>query len=385
MKSSQSRPAFTLVELLVVIAIIGILLVCFCPQYRLHAKPLDALQCTYGLKQLGLALHNYESAAKRFLHLANKVPSAGPGAFAGTSPRPQSLRVSGFVALLPYIEQAPMYNQIQNGDAANAPGGPRGWLNWTVWDITPSTLNCPSDNYSGTRTDMVNYAFCAGDQIDNNRDRDDGRGVFTRTNGARISQITDGTSNTIAMSEKLKGDYAQGTNPNPLIRYGMVMGINVRTAPGDCVRSVTGDRYTNAANAKSRFGRIGMMARQRFCGFTTITPHKRSVLSEDINVKADTAHSILAPTSNHTGGGTSYSATALFASLRTALIPVFTRSLLLARMGWPPSRPIAIRRLGRDGQSQWWRSRFAQRLKPSTLYIRGVHLVEDGTPLLFTY
>lgn len=82
----------------------------------------------------------------------------------------------------------------------------------------------------------------------------------------------------------------------------MVMGINVRTAPGDCLRAVTGDRYTNAANAKSRFGRIWHDGQTEICGFTTITPPNGPSCSEDINVNADTAHSILAPTSNHTGG-----------------------------------------------------------------------------------
>lgn len=298
---SGRRSAFTLVELLVVIAIIGILVGLLLPAVQAAREAARRMQCSNALKQLGLAIHNYESSTQRFPPRKQGTNQAG-GPFASTSRDHNSTRVSGFVALLPYFEQGAMYNQIAGGDATTNPMGPRGWSGWAVWDKTPGILHCPSDPYSGTRTDMVSYRFSCGDQIDNNRDRTDGRGAFNVVQGTKIGHITDGTSNTIAFSEHLKGDYGVGTNTAPRTGYGMVLGVNVRATPASCLTQVSNGMYTNVANSKSRMGRIWHDGQTEIVGFTTIIAPNGPSCGEGADVNADAQHTIISPSSAHTGG-----------------------------------------------------------------------------------
>jgi prepilin-type N-terminal cleavage/methylation domain-containing protein/prepilin-type processing-associated H-X9-DG protein len=103
-----SRRAFTLVELLVVIAIIGILVGLLLPAVQAAREAARRMQCGNNLKQMGLALHNYESAFK-------KLP---PGAY-GANPlkgEPSGEDDDGFgwmVSILPYIEQQTLYDTVR--------------------------------------------------------------------------------------------------------------------------------------------------------------------------------------------------------------------------------------------------------------------------------
>ncbi|HVJ69620.1 MAG TPA: DUF1559 domain-containing protein [Caulifigura sp.] len=111
----SARPArkergFTLIELLVVIAIIAILIALLLPAVQQAREAARRTQCKNHLKQLGLSIHNYESTY-------NKIPSSGiyyngAGGASPTNPRPYAaFPVSFFVAALPYMDQAPLYNQ----------------------------------------------------------------------------------------------------------------------------------------------------------------------------------------------------------------------------------------------------------------------------------
>ena len=103
-KSPRSRngSGFTLVELLVVIAIIGVLVSLLLPAVQAAREAARRMQCTNNLKQIGLALHNYESTNKKFPF--GKGPSY-PGA-------PVYARWSQHAFILPYIEQQNLYNTI---------------------------------------------------------------------------------------------------------------------------------------------------------------------------------------------------------------------------------------------------------------------------------
>lgn len=213
-RSFVRRGGFTLVELLVVIAIIGILVGLLLPAVQAAREAARRMQCSNNLKQLGLAIHNYESAYKRF-------PSRqqGTGDIRGTQrPRGQRLRLSGFVTLMPFYEQTSLYNEIDAGQQSP-------WSNRPYYRHNLPTLNCPSDA-SNERTDArgrtnvrgkYSYAFCSGDNYEtsvvapNERTSDSvsiqmrpirNRGIFGRHTYIKIGAITDGTSNTLAFSER---------------------------------------------------------------------------------------------------------------------------------------------------------------------------------------
>ncbi len=292
---SKRARGFTLVELLVVIAIIGILVALLLPAVQAAREAARRMQCGNNMKQLGIALHNYHDTYKLL------VPRKQ-----GTSPNPtgNANRLSGFIGILPFMEQQPMYDQIMAGDPSGtpAPGGPVGWASWTVWDQSPDGLRCPSDNYTGAPQVTNSYMFSVGDQIDNNRDRQDIRGVFAYRRGINFAAITDGTSNTIAMSEHLRGNFARGGNNRPQIKVSMVGSVDPRTNPGACLNTHTNGIYTNVAEAKSRFGTRWTDGQTERVGFTTVTPPNGPSCYEGTNNNADSVHNVIAPSSNHPGG-----------------------------------------------------------------------------------
>jgi len=185
---------FTLVELLVVIAIIGVLVALLLPAVQAAREAARRTQCSNHLKQFGLGMHNYADTYKVF-------PSRRSG-FAGV----QGNRISPYVQFLPFIEQKPMWEQIQSGDPANGipPGGPRGDASWVVWNTPPSVFRCPSDGGAftgGNSNKGHSYVLCVGDQVNFINSSTNTRGMFALRTSRSFADVTDGTSNTIMMSE----------------------------------------------------------------------------------------------------------------------------------------------------------------------------------------
>ncbi len=229
-------PGFTLVELLVVIAIIGILIALLLPAVQAAREAARRTQCTNNLKQLGLALHNYHDTYKRF-------PSLGQGT-ADVVSAGNYAHLSGVAVMLPFMEQTPLYDQLTSPQVSPPfpAWGPVPWAGSSFRPFlqkVPGVL-CPSDvtDVSGYTPQFpnTNYNFCVGDQIMNTVFWDNGRGwgslkprgIFGRYSFHKIADITDGTSNTIAMSEhtvnpaqlrrNIHGNYVEGapldgTNP----------------------------------------------------------------------------------------------------------------------------------------------------------------------------
>src|SRR6187549_672554 len=103
------RSAFTLVELLVVIAIIGVLVALLLPAVQAAREAARRTQCGNNLKQLGIALHNYHDVAGRLPCNINRVIITLGSGGSLANDRNQA---SHLVNLLPYLEQRPLYDQI---------------------------------------------------------------------------------------------------------------------------------------------------------------------------------------------------------------------------------------------------------------------------------
>jgi prepilin-type N-terminal cleavage/methylation domain-containing protein len=135
MKFKRNR-GFTLVELLVVIAIIGILVALLLPAIQAAREAARRAQCMNGLKQLGLALHNYISAKKDALPAGLYEEIKIPGGSQGDT---------FFVRLLPYMEEQAIYDRWDFGKTV-----PDGRKNNSLTETSPaaqviSSLICPSD------------------------------------------------------------------------------------------------------------------------------------------------------------------------------------------------------------------------------------------------
>ena len=276
------RRGFTLIELLVVIAIIAILIALLLPAVQQAREAARRTQCRNNLKQLGLALHNYHDTHNGFV--ARKTGTATCLVTAPFTTRDNCGRLSGVYGLLPYLDQAPLFNQIAAGSATIPPGGPEGWAGWATWNVTLPAMQCPSDGLTPPAANGHNYLFNIGDSAINARDSTTVRGTFGNQRCVNMRDIIDGTSNTILMSEGVRGNQAPTTNP------------------GAC-RLLTTNGYVNASlEVKSWRGRHQWDGQAERVGFTTILPPNNVSCAASNNTNADSTDVQLPPSSAHTGG-----------------------------------------------------------------------------------
>ncbi len=186
-----SRQGFTLIELLVVIAIIGVLIALLLPAVQAAREAARRLQCTNNLKQLGLGLHNYESAVGSF-------PPGNCLTIAGSA----TLDDNGWsvpARLMPYMEQAAAF------DASNLTIKYSNRQNATVIALKVSFLLCPSEpnqDPEDARYGLTSYGWSQGGwYIWGGPNATKPSGMFGINFVRRIADIKDGTSNTVVASE----------------------------------------------------------------------------------------------------------------------------------------------------------------------------------------
>jgi prepilin-type N-terminal cleavage/methylation domain-containing protein/prepilin-type processing-associated H-X9-DG protein len=304
-RAHAPRSGFTLVELLVVIAIIGILIALLLPAVQAAREAARRSQCTNNLKQLGLGHHNYHDVFKTFVYRKGGTSACGSTRLDGNCNRR-----SGFISLLPFLEQQPMWDAVKAGQpSAGIPSeGPGGWRSWGPWNTQISVVVCPSDTetpfYSGRTNRLNNYAFCVGDQVNGIRDGQNLRGIFSYARCASFRDITDGSSNTLMMSERLKADFgirgaAQGEIPDERGTAVSVSGIG--SAPGTCLSQSDGRYFAAGTQVKGRFGLWNDGQPERV-GFNTVLPPNGPSCTDDSNPNADSVNLVIPPSSAHPGG-----------------------------------------------------------------------------------
>ena len=276
----RDRGGFTLIELLVVIAIISVLIALLLPAVQTAREAARRIQCVNNLKQMGLALHNYESALGSFpsaeistlINPTWTIPAGNCNAF------PPELGPGWglFALMFPYLEQQGLFNALNFNltipDPANATArGTRVSMCVCPSDTSPAAVSLYDCGNPPSATNMpVNlladlapssYVGVLGGGNRNNPDPLSGcyewqpfNGVFHRNSGVRIAAITDGTSNTVGVGERdnhfVLSAWA-GDLPDAEVIYNPAMGLGCENwRPPITAVVVHSRQYTvNAKNA----------------------------------------------------------------------------------------------------------------------------------------
>ena len=200
---------FTLIELLVVIAIIAVLIGLLLPAVQRVRESARSMQCRNNLKQIGLALHNYHDTH-------NRLP---PGSIWPGNPPPSStawyLAYGWHVFLLPHIDQAPLYNQLNpNGtlppvtqlNALQTPLSVYRCASSTAPQINDARAPHPSYGPPTARFGTTNYVGNQGLQIFGGFNSTAGFVFHSNSTGQReslrLADVTDGLTTTIFVGER---------------------------------------------------------------------------------------------------------------------------------------------------------------------------------------
>ncbi|QDV34474.1 DUF1559 domain-containing protein [Tautonia plasticadhaerens] len=235
-RSGHTRPrtriarGFTLIELLVVIAIIGVLIALLLPAVQAAREAARRAQCTNNMKQIGLALHNYESSNQ-----ALPPPKIRSGSCTGTYSSNTTgtiLNTTAFSMILGYVEQSQLFNAYNfqqtssNSSWYGAPGqaalAGSAFVNTTVVGSLVSSYACPSDQearvenydvtnfgpYSMQEARRSNYGTATGQYTEYNcltpgtPSLPTDRAMFYSDASTGLRDVKDGLSNTVMIGEK---------------------------------------------------------------------------------------------------------------------------------------------------------------------------------------
>jgi prepilin-type N-terminal cleavage/methylation domain-containing protein/prepilin-type processing-associated H-X9-DG protein len=276
---SQNRFGFTLVELLVVIAIIGVLVGLLLPAVQAAREAARRMSCSNNFKQIGLGVHDYHDAFKKLpVHGCGTSKPAGGNEWWRDRTDASQEELSLLVGILPFIEQAPLWEVVSNPQDADKNGtivisqaagpdfpkmGPTPEnQGYTPWMTEVNAFRCPSDPGVGLpKSGRTNYVACLGDAPERRSHhglKDDNlfpadswraervkpcdRGVFFMFRQNSLRDLLDGTANTICMGEIATDLEDQDSRTSISIDNGggdwdqpnVAGGPNVGDNPGDC-------------------------------------------------------------------------------------------------------------------------------------------------------
>jgi len=335
------KSAFTLVELLVVIAIIGMLIALLLPAVQAAREAARRMQCSNNFKQLGVALHNYHDAYDHFPAARQQIFSTNADGNAVSRYGNWSWRV----VLFPYVEQMAAWDAIKGLDGQSNNLEP--WQDATEYLQGPfTTYICPSDNTAqgpsnycrtesngtrGFRSSRTSVRGSLGDGMWNCMEYPEQypsnpqtypRGMFSPEDKKSFSAMTDGSSNTVGLSEKICGN-ADGNPttggdmiPDPTVRGGVATVNEMYTEepehevrPSHCLRlgynpnDRTLVRVNDAPLSPAWIwgGQIFGDGRSINTCFHTILPPNSLTCGYNAGGGGN-GWGVYSPTSNHTGG-----------------------------------------------------------------------------------
>ena len=204
------RRGFTLIELLVVIAIIAVLIALLLPAVQQAREAARRTQCKNNLKQIGLALHNYESTTTVFPPSSTSGLTKGVWGYPGSGPSDPNIHLHSFASLiLPYVDQASLYGTIDYNVSSLAPA------NRTAAAKVLAFYRCPSYSGLSMSTDPLytagslnnpnfairNYVAMGAKTVLGLAGAVPADGVMFPGSKTGFRDLTDGSSNTVVIAE----------------------------------------------------------------------------------------------------------------------------------------------------------------------------------------